>query len=253
MKALITGASSGIGRDIARVLSEMGYDLIITARNEAALEELKAELKTSVRVITADLSSEEECFRLYEQTKDENIDVLINNAGFGLFGEFRKTDLNRELDMISVNVNALHILTKLFLNDFTERDSGYIMNVSSSAAIVPGGPLLATYYATKSYVKSLTIGIYEELRRRKSNVVVSAFCPGPVDTEFNKRAGVSFSMAGIPSRYAAEYAVKKMFRRKLIVIPGTKMKLVAFFKRFFSEKFVTKITYNIQKNKGPID
>lgn len=253
MKALITGASSGLGRDMARILSDMGYDLILAARNEAAMEELKKELKTSARIISVDLSSEEACFNLYEQTKDENIDILINNAGFGVFGNFCKTELKTELNLINVNVKALHILTKLFLKDFVERDSGYILNVSSLAGLVPGGPLFAAYYASKSYVRSLTLGIYEELRRKKSKVSVSAFCPGPVNTNFNKRAGVAFTVSSVSSVNAANYAIKKMFKKKLIIIPTAGVRLVVFAKRFFSDKFVMRATYNIQKNRGSID
>lgn len=253
MKALITGASSGLGRDMARILSGMGYDLILAARNEAAMEELKKELKTSVRIVPVDLSSQDACFDLYEKTKDENIDILINNAGFGVFGNFCKTDLDTELNLIDVNIKALHILTKLFLKDFVKRDSGYIMNVASLAGIMPGGPLFACYYASKAYVKSLTLGIYEELRRKKSKVSVSAFCPGPVATNFNKRAGVAFTMSDVSSADAAKYALRKMFRKKLVIVPTAGVKLVVFARRFFSEKFVMKMTYNIQKSRGPID
>lgn len=253
MKALITGASSGIGRDMARILSEMGYDLILAARTESAMEELKKELKTSARIIPVDLSTEEACFSLYEQTKDENIDILINNAGFGIFGSFCKTDVRTELNLIDVNVKALHILTKLFLKDFVARDSGYIMNVSSLAGIMPGGPLFAAYYASKAYVKSLTLGIYEELRRKKSKVSVSAFCPGPIATNFNNRAGVHFTMSNVTSKYAAEYALKKMFKKKLVIVPTAGIRFVVFIKRFFSEKLIMKVTYNIQKSRGSID
>ena len=155
MKALITGASSGIGKDMAIYLSELGYDIILVSREEDKLKEVKAELKTKSKIIVMDLKEKDNCIKLYEMTKQENIDILVNNAGFGEFGEFVKTPLQKELDMIDVNVVAVHILTKLFLKDFVKRDSGYILNVSSSAAF-QAGPLMSTYYGTKAYVLRLT-------------------------------------------------------------------------------------------------
>ncbi len=148
-KALITGASSGIGRQIAMILSERGYALILVARRTARMEELKQQLQTDVRIITADLSDPQSCLDLYEQTKQEDIDVLVNNAGFGLHGAFAETDLNTELNMIDLNIKAVHILTKLFVRDFIAKDCGYILNVASAAAFMPG-PFAETYYATNT-------------------------------------------------------------------------------------------------------
>ena len=195
MIALITGASSGIGRDMARYLGKQGYDLIITARNRAALEDLKEELekenKIKVDVLPKDLSMEEDCKSLYEEVKQKynNIDILINNAGFGLCGQFTQTDLGVELSMIDTNIKAVHILTKLFLKDMVEKNSGRIMNVASVAAFMPG-PLMATYYSSKNYVLRLSQAINEELKKKKSNVKISVLCPGPVDTNFNDIANV---------------------------------------------------------------
>ena len=136
MKALITGASSGIGRDMARYLAKMGWDLILVARREDRIKELKKELKNvEVRCIVTDVGKKSDCYALYETVKDETIDMLINNAGFGLAGEFVKTQLDTELNMIDVNVTAVHILTKLFLRDFVKRDSGIILNVASTLII----------------------------------------------------------------------------------------------------------------------
>ena len=149
MRALITGASSGIGRDIARELSKREYDLVIVARNKEKLEELKSELTTKVEIIEMDLTLEENCKKLYEQAKD--IDILVNNAGLGEFGKFTETDLEKELTIIKTNITALHILTKLYLQDMTKRDSGRILNVASISGFMPG-PLMATYYASKAYV-----------------------------------------------------------------------------------------------------
>jgi short-subunit dehydrogenase len=248
MKALITGASSGIGRDMARELSKKGCSLILVARRMDRLEELKKELSTEVKIISLDLSREEACFELYEKTKDDNIDILINNAGFGLFGAFDKTDLNRELEMINTNIKATHILTKLFLKDFKNRDSGYILNVSSSAAFLPG-PLLSSYYATKAYILRLTEAIAEELRRVESRVYIGALCPGPVRTEFDAVADVKFSVKGLASGYVAKYAIEKMFERRLIIIPGNLMKMVRLFQKLLTEKQLTKLSYSVQKRK----
>ena len=172
MKALVTGASSGLGADFARQLDEMGYDLILVARRKDKLKKIASELKGNVEIISTDLSSTFNCMRLYNKLKNENIDVIINNAGFGVFGKFEETKLEREMDMIDTNIKSVHLLTKLFLKEFKKRDSGYILNVASSAAFQPG-PLMASYYATKSYVYNLTCAIYEELRRDNSNVHIS--------------------------------------------------------------------------------
>ena len=250
MKALITGASSGIGRDIARVLSNMGFDLILCARREERLFELASTLKTSAEVIPCDLQKEEDCLALFEKTKDKGVDFLINNAGFGLFGEFVETPLKTELDMINLNIKAVHILTKLFAAHFDALGGGIILNVASSAGLMPGGPLMATYYATKAYVVSLSRGISEELRKRGSKVKVSVLCPGPVDTEFDSVAGVSFSLSGLSSERVAKYAVSKALRGKNVIVPGNTVRLGIFSQRFLSGKFVTKIAYKIQHKKG---
>ena len=249
MKALITGASSGIGRDMARILSEQGYDLILVARRKNRLEALKEELKTDVEIISMDLSSTFNCMKLYNKVKDKNIDLLINNAGFGLFGEFADTPLDKELDMIDTNVKALHTLTKVFLQDFIEKDKGSILNVSSAAAF-SAGPLMATYYGTKAYVLHLTEAINEELRRNKSKVYVGAFCPGPVNTEFNKVAEVNFAIKGISSYDAAKAAIKGIKKRKTIIVPSVKIKLATIGARLFPRKLVTRISYNIKNGKN---
>lgn len=250
MKALITGASSGIGRDMARYLATLGWDLILVARREERLHELKNELKNiDVRIIVTDVGNADDCRALYEATKDDEINMLINNAGFGLAGEFASSDLDTELNMIDVNIRALHILTKLYLKDFIARDHGIILNVASSAGFMPG-PLLSTYYATKNYVLRLTEAIYEELRRRKSRVTVSALCPGPVNTEFNKVARVKFAIQGIPSETCAKIAVDGALKGKLLIVPSVLLKVGLFFRKFTSEKFLLKIAYNFQRKKN---
>lgn len=248
MKALITGASSGIGADFAKIFSKMGYDLILVARREDRLRELADELGGNVKVIAMDLSVAENCFELFEQVKEDDVDVLINNAGFGVFGEFADTDLDRELSMIDTNICAMHILMKKFLCLFKERDSGYILNVSSSAAFLPG-PLLSSYYASKAYVLRLTQAVSKELDIHNSNVYVGALCPGPVDTEFNSVAGVHFNIKSLGCDYVADYAVKKMFKRKTVIIPGRLIRIGSVLSKFVPLKLLLSISYNIQKKK----
>lgn len=248
MKALITGASSGIGHDMAEYLASLGYDLILVGRRKDRLKELEKKLNVNVKVIPVDLSEFDNVELLYNETKNEDIDILINNAGFGLFGEFDKTDLETEMKMINVNIKQVHYLTKKFLRDFKKKDRGYILNVASSAGFM-AGPKLSTYYATKNYILKLTEAIYEELRRNKSNVHISALCPGPVDTEFNKVAKGEFHTKAAKSSYVAKYAIDKMLKNKLIIIPTLKMKLAIFATRLVPIKLLLRITYNIQDRK----
>lgn len=248
MKALITGASSGIGEAMAYYMHDLGYELILVASNEKKLERVAQKIKDDVQIEVCDLRYEDEVFKLYEKYQKENIDFLINNAGFGLFGDFIDTDLDRELEMVEVNVKAVHILTKLFLRDFYKRDSGNILNVASSAGFM-AGPHLDTYYATKNYCLKLTLGIYEELRRAKSNVKISALCPGPVDTNFNATADGVFKIKGLDKTRVAKVAIDKALKGKTIIIPGLKMKLAIFFSRFMPTKLLLRITYGIQKRK----
>ena len=249
MLALITGASSGMGRDMARILSKMGYDLILVARRRERLLELKKELDTNVTVISMDLSIVQNNYKLYEKVKNKNIDILINNAGFGLFGEFVKTEIETELKMIDLNVVAYHILTKLFLQDFVRKDKGYILNVCSSAGFM-AGPRMATYYATKNYITKLTMAINEELRVSKSHVVVSALCPGPVATEFNKVAHGTFAIREASSYEVAKYAIDKLMKKKMIIVPTLLMKLTLFFNRFVPYRLALYIAYKIQIRKS---
>lgn len=248
MKALITGASSGIGHDMAEYLASLGYDLILVGRRKDRLKDLEKKLDTRVKVIPLDLSEFDNVELLYNETKDEDIDILINNAGFGLFGTFDKTDIETEMKMINVNIKQVHYLTKMFLRDFKKKDRGYILNVASSAGFM-AGPKLSTYYATKNYILKLTEAIYEELRREGSHVHISALCPGPVDTEFNKVAKGEFHTKAATSSYVARCAIDKMLKNKLIIIPTLKMKLAIFAIRFIPIKLLLRITYNIQDRK----
>jgi hypothetical protein len=252
MKALITGATSGIGQSFAAKLSKKGWSLILTGRNEEKLKELQKALGGSIEIIAADLAKREDVFKVYEFCRNKDIDMLINNAGYGLFGKFDVTDLEDEVNMINVNVTALHILTKLFLRDFKRKDHGTILNVASAAGFM-SGPLMASYYASKNYVLKLSIAIYEELRRDHSNVSITVLCPGPVDTNFNNRAGVSFSVKPITADHAAGFALKKAFNGKLFAIPGLTVRLGTVAARFLPDKLLAAIVYNIQKAKKTSD
>ena len=246
MKVLITGASSGIGRDIAINLSKKGYDLILVARDLEKLNEVKSKLHTNVEVVSMDVSNAENCKELHE--KYQNIDILVNNAGFGDCGYFTKTNLDKELKMIDTNIVAYHVLTKLYLQDMKQKNSGKILNVASIAGFMPG-PLMATYYSTKAYVVRLSEAIREELRREKSNVQISILCPGPVNTNFNKVADVQFALKGLSSEYVAKYAVDKLFKGKFYIVPGWKIKLARFGAKIAPNNFVAKICYNMQRRK----
>lgn len=249
MKAIVTGASSGIGRDMARVLCNMGFKVYGIARREDRLLELQNEFGDSFIPVEMDLSIEKNIYDFYDKVQNEDIDIFINNAGFGMFGAFDKTDLQKELEMIDINIRSLHILTKLFVRKFLEQGYGKVLNVASSAGFM-AGPKLSTYYATKAYVLRLSEAVDEEIRRQNKNVTVSVLCPGPVKTEFDSVANVSFSLNGLDSCYVASYAIRKMLKGKRVIIPGFSMKLLVFFSRFVSEKLLTKITYHIQGKKG---
>lgn len=271
MKALITGASSGIGKDMAKILNQKGYNLVLVARDIEKLEQTKKELEKSVQneptiennkiekayknskkatnkieIIQMDLSEEQNCIELANKVKD--IDILINNAGFGDCGRFSETDLNKDISMIKTNVIAYHILTKLYLKEMKKKNSGKILNVASIAGFMPG-PLMATYYATKNYIVRLSEAIREELKKEKSKVQISILCPGPVETNFNKVANVKFSLREANSMQVAKYAIKKLEKGKFYIVPGIDVKLARFGAKIAPSNFVTKITYKVQKRK----
>lgn len=250
MKVLVTGASSGIGRDMAEIFAQKGYNLVLVSRSEEKLQKVKENIlknnKVDIEIVSIDLSNEQNCKELHNRVKD--VDILVNNAGFGDCGEFTKTDLEKELKMINTNIVAYHILTKLYLKDMKEKNSGKILNVASIAGFMPG-PLMATYYSTKSYIVRLSESIREELRKDKSKVQISILCPGPVATNFNNVANVKFHMREASSDKVAKYAVKKLLKGKFYIIPGLDVKSGIFFSRFVPSSFVAKITYRVQKRK----
>ena len=249
MKVLITGASSGIGRDIARIYSQKGYNLVLVARSEENLNKLKTELendKSNIEIISMDLSVKENCIELHKRVKD--VDILINNAGFGDCGNFTKTDLEKEINMIKTNIIAYHILMKLYLKDMKEKNRGKILNVASIAGFMPG-PLMSTYYATKAYIVRLSEGIREELKKEKSNVKISILCPGPVATNFNKVANVKFYLREANSMNVAKYAVKKLEKGKFYIVPGIDIKISKFGVKIVPAPLISKIVYKIQRRK----
>ena len=181
--AVITGASSGIGAEFARQLSARGYNLLLVARRADRLEKLSDQLTTVCEIMTADLSKKSECLRLVKALDDRRVDLFINNAGFGDCGPFLQTDLDNDLDMLAVNIRAVHILTKKIGQKLYKQGFGALLNVGSCAGLMPAGPYMATYYATKSYVVSLTSALAQELREAHSPVYAGCLCPGPVESK----------------------------------------------------------------------
>lgn len=254
MKALITGASSGLGRDMARILSRMGYDIIAVARREDRLVTLRDELNTDVEILCCDVTDIEQCKVIAQKASEA--EIFINNAGFGVFGELSETDLDEELKMLETNIRAVHILTKLVAQKFREKNSGYILNVASLAAFFPG-PFFAAYYGSKAYVLRISQALAEELRREGSKVSVSVLCPGPVNTEFSDVAGMNFGFGNekgskfiiLESPDVAEYAIKKMFSKKQVIVPGAIMKIAVFLRRILPDKLMARAVCKIQRRK----
>lgn len=247
MKILITGGSSGIGASFAKALDTEENELFIVARDIKKLENIKKELTTKTTIISKDLSKNEECYKLYEELKNEDIDFLINSAGFGLHGFFLEDDTEKQLEMIDLNIKATQLLTKLFLKDMKEKNNGLILNVASTAAFSPG-PLMASYFASKAYVLRLTEAIAEELKQSNSNVYIGCLCPGPVDTSFNDKLGVKFSKAQ-DSNELVKYALKQIKKKKLVIIPTMSHKTNAFFNKFVPLKILLNANYKVQIKK----
>ena len=252
MLALITGASSGFGRDMAVALAERGVSVILTARSVEPMEELKKALESkysiTAEVLPCDLSVAGNCYELYSALKNRSVDIVINNAGFGVFGAFDDTDLDRELSLIDVNIRAVHILTKLFAADFKKRNNGYILNVASIAAYGIG-PLFSSYYASKAYVHKLTLSVAEELRRTAPNVYVGVLCPGPASTNFDNVADVAYSIGMHTSDFVANYAIKKMFEKKKVIVPGFGVKFMRFLSKIAPEGLNARVCYRMQRRK----
>ena len=248
MKALVTGASSGIGYSIARYLSRLGYDIIAVARRKDCLANLQKECSTNVEIISLDLSVLGNVYKLYENTRHYDIDILVNNAGVGLYGEFYDIDEEKELDMINLNVVTTNLLTKLYLKDMVNRNKGKILNVSSILGFMPG-PLMSSYYATKAYITSMSRAINTELKMKKIDVTVSTLCAGAVDTNFNSDLGVSFFVPPSSSEFVAEYSIKKLLKNKEIIIPGKINKVIYFLNKVIPIRFSKYFVYMSQNGK----
>ena len=222
---LITGASSGIGREFSKLFTEKGYNLVITARREDRLALIKNMYPdNNIETIVCDLSSETGAGDLYSEIKKRNIkiDILVNNAGLGLFGEFFETDIEKEKKIIDLNVKALVELSKYFLQEMLERNSGKILNVASIAAFQPG-PYMSVYYASKSFVLSFSEAVRNEVR--KTGVNISVLCPGPVETEFEKSSELTKSklfstLKPVTAKEVAEAGYKGLMKNRAVIIPG---------------------------------
>ena len=245
-KALITGASSGIGCAIARKLDSLGYETVLVARRTDRLKALSEELSLSSHIVTADLCDKAAIKELVERHPD--IDILINNAGLGVYGEFTETDFDREDSMIDVNIRALHLLMKEYIPLMEKRGGGKILNVSSSAAFF-AGPFLSSYYASKAYVLRLSRAVREELRRKKSPVSISVLCPGPVETEFGVVSGSNLGKGTLSTDFVAKTAVKALFKNKFMIVPGFTMKCSRILSKILPEAISVRVLYNIQKSK----
>jgi short-subunit dehydrogenase len=246
--ALITGASSGIGLEIARVLAAE-HDVVLAARSEAALRELATELGGNARVVVSDLSDPAGAARLAAEVPD--VDVLVNNAGFGDFGDFASAAPERIDQMIELNVGAVTRLTRAYLPAMLQRGSGRIMNVASTAAFQPG-PLMAVYYATKAYVLSFSEALAEETRG--TGVTVTALCPGPTASGFQTAAAMEDSKLvrgrKLPSSASvAEFGVKAMNRGDVVAVPGLQNKVLAASVRFSPRPVIRRLVHKMQEAK----
>ncbi len=253
--ALITGASSGIGLEFAKIFAAEKNNLVLVARSEGKLNTLAEELKKMygivVKVIIADLSKMEDVQRVYDVCKAENIqiDYLINNAGFGDFGFFVESDWNKTEQMLDLNIKSLTKMCHLFLPDMVKRKSGKVVNVASTAAFQPG-PLMAAYFATKSYVLFLSEAMYNELQG--TGVTITCLCPGATESGFQAAAamGESSLVKGkkLPtSKEVAEFGYKAMMKNKMTVIHGVLNYIMANFNRILPRKLVVNVVRKIQE------
>jgi len=255
---LITGASSGIGLELARIFAANNFNLILVARREKRLREIAGELSEynlSVEIITSDLSDLNASDQLFEEVKKRNlsVDILVNNAGFGLEGHFPETNWNQESEMIRLNIFTLTGLTKHFSRQMIERGKGRILNVASTAAFLPG-PYMSVYYATKAYVSSFSRALAYELKDQ--NISVSVLCPGPTTTEFQDRAGVAdtalFNGKRLPistAKQVAEAGFKGLMRGKTVIIPGVINKIGAISSRFAPASITNRMVEGLHKSR----
>jgi len=247
--AIVTGASSGIGKAISMELAKKQVNLILVARRIERLNAIKKDLennyKIDVIVKSYDLSDIKNCHLLHEETKEYDPEIIINNAGFGLVGLFQEIPLDKELEMLRLNLESVHVMTKLFVSSMNH---GIIMNVSSMAGLLPT-PLMAAYSASKAYVLNFSRAVNHELHEQKKNIKIMVLCPGPVDTEFAGVANVKQSMKGMSASECAKIAVKGIERGRGLVVPGCLMKLTQFMVKLLPVKLILFFSYRFQKSK----
>lgn len=254
MNVLITGVTSGIGRALTVKYIEEGHRVIGVARREKRLKEIRAEYGKSFSYIKWDLGETDRLKELIGEIEARGIevDLLINNAGMGSYGKIEETDIDRELQMIDINITASTYLTKAYLKRMVEKNRGGIINVASTAAFQRGGPLMAAYYGTKSYTLTLDEGIRGELSQRRDNRVrVMTLCPGPTSTEFIGMEGEKGSIATTTPEEVALECYRGYLEGREIVIPGRVNKVSCFISKFIPRKLQRRIIYRIQKNKRP--
>lgn len=241
MTALITGGTKGIGKELSISLARKGYDLFLVSRNENDLDEIRRKVpqKCKVEFYSFDLSKKDECLRLLSMTKDrEDISILVNDAGFGDIGRMEDTSLEKEIEMIQLNDIACFILTKEFLIRFLKKNEGKVLNISSAAAFGVAS-YMNVYYASKSFVYSLSHGYYRELKDKKTRVSISVLCPGPVNTDFGKRANFILSKNAMSPGYIASYCVSRFLKGKFEIVVGFKMKIVHLISHFIPKKWIS--------------
>jgi len=248
MLAIITGASSGIGKELAFRLAQRKYDLVLIARREDRLIEMKKDLEKyniNIDVLPLDLSKMSSCKNLLEYLKNKDVNLFVNNAGFGLYGETQESNTEKEFNMLDLNVRTLHYLTKEIVNIMK---SGTIINISSMAAFLPT-PLLSSYAASKAYVYSFSQAFGYELKRKNIPINIMTVCPGPVKTEFNTVANADPKMKGLSVGKCVNSIMSGLDRNKSLVIPGFQMKLLRFLIRFTPNWLLLKASYRIQSQK----
>jgi uncharacterized protein len=257
---LITGASKGIGFELARQFAKNGFDLLLVSRNYEKLREiariLEADFYVKTYCIAKDLSSEHASIDLFNSINDLHIDIqiLVNNAGFGAYGDFETIDYIKHLQMISLNISSLTLLSQLFAKRYLERREGNtrfaILNIASIAAFTPG-PLMAVYYASKAYVLSLSFALQEEFKDK--GIQVSVLCPGPTHSEFASRAGISNALAfkmAMSSEEVAEIAFKEFMKSKNFIVPGIRNKILVWLMRLNTRSVNALINRKILESKN---
>ena len=249
MYALVTGASSGIGYESSKILASKGYDLIITARSVDKLNKLSEEIKNTfnkdVVIIPLDISKRESLDELFNKTKDYEIEVVINNAGLGKVGMFNEVTDAEDFNMIDINVTAMHMILKHYA-DILEK--GYILTVASIASFAPG-PKMATYYATKNYIRSYAEALRYELKKMKKNIGITILAPGPVNTNFNDTANVTFTLKGVDANKCANYAIKRMFKKKKFATPKWSVRAATRLMRILPHRVSMRLCFKSQSKK----